>query len=58
MWKRKWALLACKLGSNGLVVDEGVVLVSVVDSGLGVYRELRGGEETVNTSKQQATQYA
>ena len=45
MWKRKWALLAWKLGSNGLVVDEGVVLVSVVDSSHGVYRELRGEEK-------------
>ena len=43
MWERKWALLAWKLGSNGLVVDEGVVLVSVVDSSLGVYRTIQGG---------------
>ena len=50
MWKRKWALLAWKLDRNRLVVDEGVVLSSVVGGSLGVYRELRG-EETVNTSK-------
>ena len=48
MWKRKWALLAWKLGSNGLVVDEGVVLRSVVDSSLGVYRTIQRGEETIN----------
>ena len=38
MRKRKWALLAWKLGRNRLVVDEGVVLVSVVGGSLGVYR--------------------
>ena len=48
MWERKWALLAWKLSSNGLVVDEGVVLVSVVDSRLGVYRTIQEGEETIN----------
>ena len=48
MWKRKWALLAWKLGSDGLVVDEGVVLSSVVDSSLGVYRTVQRGEETIN----------
>ena len=48
MWERKWALLAWKLGSNGLVVDEGVVLRSVVDSSLGVYRTIQRGEETIN----------
>ena len=45
MWKRRWALLAWKLGNNGLVVDEGVVLVSVVGGSLRVYRELRGGRK-------------
>ena len=45
MWERKWALLAWKLGSNGLVVDEGVVLSSVVGGSLGVYRELKGGKK-------------
>ena len=48
MRKRKWALLAWKLGSNGLVIDEGVVLSSVVDSSLGVYRTIQRGEETIN----------
>ena len=45
MWKRKRALLAWKLGSNGLVVDGGVVLSSVVGGSLGVYRELRRGKK-------------
>ena len=54
MGKRKWALLAWKLGSNGLVVDEGVVLVSVVGGSLGVYRELRGKR---NSKYKQATSY-
>ena len=40
MWERKRALLAWKLGSSGRVVDEGVVLSSVVDSSLGVYRTI------------------
>ena len=48
MWERKWALLAWKLGSNGLVVDEGVVLSSVIDGSLGVYRTIQRGEETIN----------
>jgi hypothetical protein len=40
------ALLACKLGSSGTVVDEVVVLSSgVVDGGSGVYRRLRGGKK-------------
>ena len=52
MWERKWALLAWKLGSDGLVVDEGVVLVSVVDSSLGVYRTIQRGEETINSRQQ------
>ena len=55
MWKRKWALLAWKLGSNGLVVDEGVVLSSVVGGSLGVYRELKGGGR--NSKYKQATSY-
>src|ERR1041384_6260472 len=42
---KRMALLACKLGSSGTVVDEVVVLSSgVVDGGSGVYRRLRGGE--------------
>ena len=45
MWKRKWALLAWKLGRNRLVVDEGVALSSVVGGSLGVYRELKGGKK-------------
>ena len=45
MWKRKWALLAWKLSSNGLVVDEGVVLGSVIDSSRGVYRTIQGGKK-------------
>ena len=38
------ALLSCKLGSSGTVVDEVVVLsIGVVDGSSGVYRRLRGG---------------
>ena len=44
MWERKWALLTWKLGSNRLVVDEEVVLSSVVDGSLGVYRTIQKGE--------------
>ena len=51
MWERKWALLAWKLSSSGLVVDEGVVLGSVVDSSLGVYRTIQRGEETINSQQ-------
>ena len=36
MWERGWALLAWKLCSKGLVVDEGVVLNGVGDDSLGV----------------------
>ena len=48
MRKRKWALLVWKLGSNGLVGDEGVVLNSVVDGSLEVYWTIQRGEETIN----------
>ena len=45
------ALLAWKLGSKGLVVDDVVILSSgVVGGSLGVYRRIRG-EETVNTKQ-------
>ena len=47
MWERGWALLAWKLDSKRLVVDEGVVLRGVVDGSLGVYRTIKG-EETIN----------
>src|ERR1041385_982218 len=48
---KRMALLACKLGSSGTVVDEVVVLSSgVVDGSSGVYRRIRG-EETVNTQQ-------
>src|ERR1041385_492594 len=48
---KRMALLACKLGSSGTVVDEVVVLSSgVVDGSSGVYRRLRG-EETINTQQ-------
>ena len=50
MWERRWALLAWKLGSNGLVVDEGVVLSSVVDGSLGVCRTIRGAPTAVAVS--------
>src|ERR1041385_104222 len=40
---KRMALLACKLGSSGTVVDEVVELSSgVVDDSSGVYRRLRG----------------
>ena len=46
------ALLAWKLGGRGTVVGEVVVLGSgVVGSRSGVYRRLRGEEETVNTNQ-------
>ena len=47
MWERGWALLAWKLGSKGLVVDEGVVLNGVDGGSLEVYRTIKG-EETIN----------
>ena len=47
MWERGWALLAWKLGSKRLIVDEGVVLSGVVDGSLGVYQTIKGGE-TIN----------
>ena len=50
MWERKWALLAWKLGSKGLVVDEGVVLNGVVDDSLGVYRTVKGGRNNKCTT--------
>ena len=45
MWERGWALLAWKLGSKGLVVDEGVVLNGVDGGSLGVYRRIKRGEK-------------
>ena len=50
MWERGWALLASKLGSKGLVVDEGVVLNDVGGGSNGAYRGRRG-EETINTQQ-------
>ena len=52
MWEREVALLAWKLDGRGTVVDDIVVRGSGVVSGSnGVYRRLRGGEETVNTKQ-------
>ena len=45
MWERKWALLAWKLGSKRLVVDEGVVLNGGVGGSLRVYRTIKGGQK-------------
>ena len=39
------ALLAWKLGSKRLVIDEGVVLSGVVDGSLGVYQTIKGGKK-------------
>ena len=50
MWERGWALLAWKLGSKSLVVDEGVVLSGVVDGSLGVYRTIKGGRNNKYTA--------
>ena len=45
-------LLSWKLDGRGRVVDEVVVPGSgVVGGSSGVYRRLRGGEETVNTKQ-------
>ena len=45
-------LLAWKLDGSGIVVDDVVVGGSgVVNGSSGVYRRLRGGEETVNTKQ-------
>ena len=41
------ALLACKLGSRGTVVDDVVVLgKGVVDGSSGVYRRIKGGRNS------------
>ena len=44
IWDKVWALLAWKLSSKGLVVDEGVVINGVVGGSLGVYRTIKGGD--------------
>ena len=50
--RKRMALLACKLDGSSRVVDDVIVLSSgVVDGSSGVYRRLRGGEETVNTQQ-------